>query len=606
MPSKYFYHNETMALNPSSQAPSAVDVIDGTVSEFYNIMDQCIRRSEVMPGQYKSITSPSYSNNCPIDESSFTTVDVGCPAPQVVDVNNSFITAIVEVPITFPAGFKAMNNINTFFVGWRSSLDILQRYIIYCNHKVVYDQVYVGEESYILQSLIPEHVRCRKPNQYTTYENASTMSPDVCGTYITINAAANSESDPVALANPTTINVKIPIKLDINQFLLFQNFKYLPGFCGTWSIKLYPSTQNMIVCPVDPRYCVSPDKLALLSNLAGSSTGTIDSYTHNFVQMGDKFTCLKEVKFAAPTYTTDPHLTKATVDSESVVTNVAPTTTIAYTSEIKIDDNMVLTAGRAKVHEVLYHQTQFELMYDIYDGLKARYMARPLTIPVNKLDYGRFAGGMSNGQSSSTYTAAVSNVESIFILPFTDDMHHTVCFNPEFKEFYLSISGFGNYPQQPLNTCGNDEKHVRFVNMTLDALNINNSPIMAPNKDLMNSIETKKVMSYAVNAAGTFDDAHGNAIDPTFATPKYDTSNFLIGIPFSNDIDFQGGLTSNGNINIKLAATSSTINTLSNSLRGVNCQIGATVMFCCDCALMLKVIPYSDQPEVRLVTERIV
>ena len=144
-----------MALNPSSQAPSAVDVIDGTVSEFYNVMDQCIRRSEVMPGQYKSITSPSYSNNCPITESSFTTVDVGCPSPQVVDINNSFITAKVKVPIKIPAAtFTGVTNGITFFVGWRSSLDILQRYIIYCNHKVVYDQVYVGEESYILQSLI--------------------------------------------------------------------------------------------------------------------------------------------------------------------------------------------------------------------------------------------------------------------------------------------------------------------------------------------------------------------------------------------------------------------------------------------------------------------
>ena len=187
-----------MALNPSSQANSAVEVIDGTVSEFYNVVDSCIRRSEVMPGQYKSITSPSYSNNCPIYESSFTTVDVGCPAPQIVDINNSFITAEVEVPITFSAGIASKNDINTFFVGWRSSLDILQRYIIYCNHKVVYDQVYVGEESFVLQSLIPEHVRCRKPNQYTTYENASTFSPDVCGTYITINSSAGTEDNPTA------------------------------------------------------------------------------------------------------------------------------------------------------------------------------------------------------------------------------------------------------------------------------------------------------------------------------------------------------------------------------------------------------------------------
>ena len=228
-------------------------------------------------------------------------------------------------------------------------------------------------------------------------------------------------------------------------------------------------------------------------------------------------------------------------------------------------------------------------------------MVRPLTIPVNKLYYGRFAGIMGTTNTSSTYTAAVSNVESWFILPFHDDLHHTVCFNPDFKEFYLSISGWGNFPQQPLNTGGNDEKHVRFVNMTLDALNINNSPIMAPNKDLMNSLELKKTKYWTNASAGEKDKlTDGNYGD------NYDKSNFLMGIPFSNDIDFQGGLTSNGNINIKLSAGSSIINTIGQALNANNCQIGATVMFCCDAALMIKVIPYADQPEVRLVTEKIV
>lgn len=564
-----------MALNPSSQANTAVDVIDGTVSEFYNLVDQCIRRSEVMPGQYKSITSPSYSNNCPIDESSFTTVDVGCPAPQIVDIENSFITAEVEVPISFPADtFKTTPDTDaiTFFVGWRSSLDILQRYIIYCNHKVVYDQVYVGEESFILQSLLPEHVRCRKPNQYTTYDNASHFSPDVCGTYITLRS-----SDARTALAAQTVTVRIPIKLDINQFLLFQNFKYLPGFCGTWSIKLYPSTQNMIICQVDPTARLTP---AQLNALAGKD---LTDYTHAFAQLGDTFKCLTVLCSTA---------LANTATGEGAVSNAVPVgATFANVAGI--------TAGRAKVHEVLYHQTQFELMYDVYDGLKARYMARPLTIPVNKLDYGRFAGKMGNTGSSSTYTAAVSNVESIFILPFPDDNHHTVCFNPEFQNFYLSISGFGNFPQQPFNTFGNDEKHNRFVNMTLDALNVNNSPIMAPNKDLLNSLETKKITSWLCN--------NGAVSDSTLSV-KHDNSNFLIGIPFSNDIDFQGGLTSNGNINIKLASTNSVIDTIANGLRGgtTGCNIGATVMFCTDCALMIKVIPYSDQPECRLVCERIV
>ena len=195
-----------------------------------------------------------------------------------------------------------------------------------------------------------------------------------------------------------------------------------------------------------------------MKNHAGKD---FDDYTHSFLQIGDTVKCLTDLKFASSTYT---------------VTFV----------------NKTITAGRAKLYEVLYHQTQFELMYDIYDGLKARY--RPLTIPVNKLDYGRFAGAL-NG-NSSTFTAAVSNVESLFILPFPDDLHHTVCINPEFENLYLSISGFGNFPQQPFNKFGNDEKHDRFVNLTLDELNINNSPIMAPNKDLLNSLETKKILRY--------------------------------------------------------------------------------------------------------------
>ena len=576
-----------MALNPSSQSNTAVEVIDGTVSEFYNVVDQCIRRSEVMPGQYKSITSPSYSNNCPIYESSFTTIDIGCPAPQIVDINNSFITAEFEVPITFDAGIASMNNINTFFVGWRSSLDALHQYNIYCNHKLVLQQIYVGEESFILQSLIPEHVRCRRPNQYTTYENASSFSPDVCGTYITLNSDEGTEGDPTAL-DAITVNVKIPIKLDINQFLLFQNFKYLAGFEGTWSIRLYPTTKNLIVCPVDPKYTVPRDKLDLLTTLKSGQTATIDSFHHHFVQIGDKVKCLKVVKFKLPTW--------------SVSGNAA---TITYNSEITSGD-ITVSAGTCKLNRVLYHQTQFELMYDIYDGLKARYMQRPLTIPVNTLVYGRFAGIIHPSQTSSTYTTPASNVESMFILPFHDDLHHTVCFNPNFKNLYLSISGFGNFPQQPFNTGDDDEDHIRFVNMTLDALNINNSPIMAPNKDLLNSLEYRKTKFWTNADTSIHPLAAGETINIRSNDDRHDKSNFLIGIPFSNDIDFQGGLTSNGNINLKLSAGNSIINEIGQTLNGKDCEIGATCMFCTDAALMIKVVPYADQPECRLVDERIV
>ena len=80
----------------------------------------------------------------------------------------------------------------------------------------------------------------------------------------------------------------------------------------------------------------------------------------------------------------------------------------------------------------------------------------------------------------------------------------------------------------------------------------------------------------------------------------------MIGIPFSTDIDFQGGLTSNGNINIKLSATSSKISDIAQQLNGGASNLGATVMFVKDAALLIKVVPYATEPECRLIEERIV
>ena len=124
----------------------------------------------------------------------------------------------------------------------------------------------------------------------------------------------------------------------------------------------------------------------------------------------------------------------------------------------------------------------------------------------------------------------------------------------------------------------------------------------------MNSLESNVVSVYKVN---TNNKADGEGkITPSKQELILDRSNFIIGIPFSNDIDFQGGLTSNGNINIKLSSGASKIGTIRGELTGseenTRAAVGATVMFCKDCALLVKPIPYSDQPEARLVEERIV
>ena len=83
-----------MALNAAAQAHSGLDVIsDGAITEFYNLMEEAMKVSEVMPGRYNIITSPSYANPCPVQESSFTTIDISTGQPNVVSLENSYITA---------------------------------------------------------------------------------------------------------------------------------------------------------------------------------------------------------------------------------------------------------------------------------------------------------------------------------------------------------------------------------------------------------------------------------------------------------------------------------------------------------------------------------
>ena len=111
------------------------------------------------------------------------------------------------------------------FIGWKQSLDALERYEILVNSNVLYQQTYVGEESFVLQNCINEQVRNSHPYTYTSAENASKMSPNVCGIYW----------KPSAFVAPNTdITVEIPIKIWLNQFLILANIKYLPSFAGRY------------------------------------------------------------------------------------------------------------------------------------------------------------------------------------------------------------------------------------------------------------------------------------------------------------------------------------------------------------------------------------
>ena len=538
-------------LNPQSRTTNALELIDGSITEYYELVDSALKPSEVNPARYNTTTSPSYQNQCPCVQGSFTTVDIGCADPYTVLLEKSFITPTVEFDITPSVkhtceGTTPDVNPQVYFVGWKRSLDVIYKYEILYNGRPIIDQTYNGEESFVIQTIMKDDVREKRPNQLTNYKNASSFNRDVCGTYFLLS---NTEA---------ATRIVIPVKITLADFPLFAQFCYLQGWMGNWSIRLFPDSRNIITCQVDPEYTVG-NKAAL--------KGDADTYTHEFVQIGDTF--------------------------KGITNYSAGTVTIS---------NVYFTVSNYQFRSCEVNLTTQMMYRPIYDQIMAKYMARPLQIPFLQFVFGRFSQAMKNTQMNSVFSGVVKCCESMFLIPFVDDNHHTVCKNPGFKQLYANIGSYGNYPQNPVDTIPNGDNpasYIRFVNMTNDALGLEYSPIVSMNESLSNSLHAACV-PYIKNSAGV----------TTYAsslTVKTDATDFLIGFPFADEADFQGGLTTQGNVNITVYASSAIFAGPegTGAFDASKLAIGPTAIFMCNSVAMIRPSPNGAPAEVVICTDKI-
>ena len=158
----------------------------------------------------------------------------------------------------------------------------------------------------------------------------------------------------------------------------------------------------------------------------------------------------------------------------------------------------------------------------------------------------------------------------------------TVFRNPKLDSLQLICGEFGAYPQQPMATF-NDPK---FLNMCGDALNVNSSPLTSFNYDTANSF---------MDSIPVIKSSDGS-VDNTKSYGIHDTSNFFVGIPFSIDDDFQGGLSSpSSNINFKL-----------NAITTIDLSTWTTPLIACfliDGSIMIKPDPMGETARV-IYTDR--
>ena len=542
-------------LNPQAVAHQSVEIIDGSISEYYEMVDSALRPSEVCPAKYNTTTSPSYQNQCPCVQGSFTTVDIGCADPNVVLMEKSFIAPTVSFDIEANATIGIAEstiekNPTVFFVGWKRSMDVFYKYSILYNGSEVFDQTYNGEESFVIQSIMKDDVREKRPNQLTSYRNASSLNRDVCGTYVLFVSSAKK------------VHVEIPVKITLADFPFFTQFNYLMGWMGNWSIRMYPDSRNIVTCQVKPEYTIGLLN-DINSSYADSNLGK--SYEHGFVQIGDEFVGIGAWNATQKQYTL---------------------------SKIKF------TVSNYQFDACDINLTQQVMWRPYYEQIMAKYMQKPLMIPFLSFIFGRFSQQMTlaNGMHS-VFSGVIKCCEAMFVIPFIDDNHHTVCKNPKFGNLYANVGAYGNYPQNPIDTyCkgDNERSFLRFINMTNDALGLEYSPLISMNEDLSNSLHAAMHKLFVA----------GKDAPESITYNKSDATNFLIGFPFADEADFQGGLTTGGNINIQIhAGKSAFAEILPPNVTSIS--IGPTAIFMCDHVVMIQPAPSGLPALVKIETNKV-
>lgn len=550
-------------LAPQTTTQSVIDSISGTMEEWYEAVDASIKKSDVIPGNYEYTINTSYGNVGEINEGSSTHFDIGCDRFKIVSLENSYITLTQTVNVTLPAANVAGVNgakrdTQWYYIGYKSAFDAIAQYRIYSNSDHVQTQNHANYEWFMIYNSISDEAK-ENSDTFATLNKIRNFSPFVPGTYIKLDVA---QRGPV----PVKFDVKIPL----NSFLALYNLKYFPSWAGKLTLEVYPSYRNIVVAPIirdailyndSPTVNPNPSNFGEYRTHAEADTSHINLGFININQT-DNNNSLNTYNYAAPNNFNAAH-----------VHGVACTFTCngdgCFVSDCKI------------------RLATYLLKIDLFNALAAKYTNVPLIFPIQTVQIKDFTSSLplvANQHFTTANTIALKHCDAMFLV-FKSGPYATTCFNNPFLDgFRVNVDG-KFYPREELNTY-NDR---RFINLTLDALNINNNALTSINKDLADSLQP-------------FTDLHFQAANNNFAAATHcwklkDQSNFMIGIPFCDSDEFMGGISTVGTVQIELSGQRANI--------GVNRPYQVTAICFEDCYLKIRAVKPDGRSQIEITNATI-
>ena len=505
-----------------NQEPSILDALGSNVTDWYNTIDEGLRKSDIVPGTYEYTNHVSYGNVGAIPEGESTMLDIQLNRFCVASLDNSYVTVQQTLPIT-PKSTTALKDAKVvgdgvYYAGYEYSAEVFDNYDIQSNADRIQSVPHANYEWFLLRNSVQPEAK-EESEHYATLAKIRRRDPRVPGVYVDLSK----------LDKNTEFKAKLDLKVPLNSFLLFRQLRYLLSSFGTLTLTVTPSYKNLVIAPAfDPSSVDSIINMGKQTPLAAKAivnyykehSRELDFGFHNLNQ---PFNQLLNTHVAAKL-----NSNKDAIEPEN---NTVSHEAITFACSTQVSDKIEL------------HTAYYMLQMDVFNSISARYQQIPLIFPIQKIESKEFATPLDSEEHIDTgLTVQLRHADGMAVV-FKKDLNSHSCFeNPQIK-YQFNIDG-KTFPRQEYATVDD----LRTINQTLDYLNFNNLATTSIDKDLSNSLQPyTKILPFAAGG--------GNHEKPTAMYTSGDRSNFMIGIPFADGCDFQGGISTNGTIQIQLKGT---------------------------------------------------
>ena len=483
--------------------PSIIDALGSNITDWYTAVDEGLRKSDIIPGTYETTNHPSYGNVGQLQEGADTNLDIQLNRFCVASLDNSYITLTQKVPITVKSTTAlSANKIKSYYyIGYQYAAEVFYAYDIYSNSDRIQNITHANYEWFLLRNSVQPEAKAES-EYYATIEKIRRRDPHVPGVYVDLSS----------LDAYQTIEVDLKIKVPLNAFLLLRQLRYILSSFGTITLSVTPSYKNIVVAPAyDP---TDVGCILMHSSLSDEAhkKAFITYYNEHSRELDFGFHNLNQ-----------------------------PCNFIIKENGANIEHEAVtFECNNQTTDKMEIHTAYYMLQMDVFNSISAKYAQIPLIFPVQKIISKDFTTNLATGDGmiDTALTVQLKHADGMATI-FKKGVHSHSCFeNPQIR-YQFNIDG-KTFPRHEYETVDDS----RNINQTLDFLNFNNLATTSIDKDLANSLQPYYKMCQFDN--------YGSAKVPSARYHSGDRSNFMIGIPFADGCDFQGGISTNGTIQIQL------------------------------------------------------